>query len=210
MLTRCIRLLPMVLGGVSLLAGCGPPPREPQREQISMFAESVVDFSTNGSPAGSTDYSELQALGGPDVVGCGDDPNAWSPAVANPDAPGLFTIDDFIVLEFPFYVYVKEVRIYESYNPGAVVAVDLERSDAGLGPLEIFEDPYGDGTGSACPSSFNIQIESNGGVTPDQYNRVAIYLDNSRIGDGNGNTDFSDDWPEIDAVEMIGDILVED
>ena len=210
MLTRCILMLPVVLGGVSLFAGCGPPPRQPQREEISMFADSVVDFSTNGSPANSTDYSELQALDQPNVTGCGDDPNAWSPAVSNPDAPGLFSVDDFIVLEFPFYVFVKEVRIYESYNPGAVVAVDMERSDEGLGPLVMFDDQYGDGTGSACPSSFNIQVEDNGGVTPDQYNRVAIYLDNSRIGDGNGNTDFSDDWPEIDAVEVIGDILVED
>lgn len=206
---RTLLHVPVVLAGVALLAGCGPPPRGIQHETISMFAESVVDFSTNGSPANSTDYSEIQALGQPNVVGCGDDPNAWSPAIANPDAPGLFTIDDFIVLEFPFYAYVREVRIFESYNPGAVVAVDLERSDEGLPPLEIFADIYGDGLGP-CPSSFNIQVESNGGVTADQYNRVAIYLDNSRIGDGNGNVDFSDDWPEIDAVEVIGDILVDD
>ena len=102
------------------------------------------------------------------------------------------------------------MRIYENYNPGAIVAVDLERSDEGLPPLEIFFDQYGDGVGSPCPSSFNIQVEENGGVTPDQYNRVAIYLDNDLIGDGNGNLDFSDDWPEIDAVEVIGDVLVED
>lgn len=201
--------LPVVLSGIALLAGCGPPPKDPEYETISQFAESVVDFSTNGSPANSTDWSELQALDEPNVPGCGDHPLAWSPAVSNPDAPGLFTIDDFIVLEFPFYMNVREVRIYESYNPGAVVAVDLERSDEALSPLEIFEDPYGDGPG-ACPSSFNIQIESNGGLTPDQFNRVAIYLDNSRIGDANGNTSLADDWPEIDAVEMIGDILVDD
>lgn len=210
MLTRRILLLPVVLGGVALLAGCGPPPRSPQRETIEMFAESVVDFSTNGSPANSTDYSELQALNAPNVVGCADDPNAWSPAVSNPDAPGLFTIDDFIVVEFPFYAFIREIRIYESYNPGAIVAVDVERSDESLGPLEMFADQYGNGVGAACPSSFNIQVESDGGVTPDQYNRIAIYLDNSRIGDGNGNMDFSDDWPELDAIEIIGDILVED
>lgn len=167
-----------------------------------------MSFSTNGSPSNSDDYAETQVLDEPNVVGCGDDPNAWSPAVANPDAPGLFTIDDFIVLEFPYYGYVREVRIYESYNPGAIVAVNLERSDEALPPLTLFEDQLGDGVGSPCPSSFNIAIERTGGVTPDQYNRVAIYLDNSRIGDGNGNTDFSDDWPELDAVELIADVLV--
>jgi hypothetical protein len=210
MVTKRTLFVPLALTGIAFLAGCGPPPRDPEYQTISMFAESVVDFSTNGSPPNSSDFSEIQALGEPNVPGCGDHPSAWSPAIANYDAAGLFTIDDFIVLEFPFYAFVREVRIYESYNPGAVVAVDLERSDDALGPLEIFEDPYGDGTGSACPSSFNIQVESNGGMTPDQFNRVAIYLDTSRIGDGNGNTSFDDDWPEIDAVEVIGDILVDD
>ena len=210
MVTKRTLSLPVVLSGIALLAGCGPPPEDPEYETISMFAESVVDFSTNGSPPNSDDFSEIQALGEPDVPGCGDHPNAWSPAIANYDQPGLFTIDDFIVVEFPFYAFVREVRIYESYNPGAVVAVDLERSDEALSPLEIFEDQYGNGVGAACPSSFNIQVESNGGRTPDQFNRVAIYLDTSRIGDGNGNTSFDDDWPEIDAIEVIGDILVDD
>lgn len=211
MVTQRTLLLPALLSGVALLAGCGPPPDRPQRETTSQFADGLVDESSNGSTGGgNTDYTGIQALGAPDVVGCGDDPNAWSPAFSNADGAQLFDIDDFLVLEFPFYAYVREVRIYESYNPGAIVAVDLERSDEALGPLEIFADQNGDGVGSPCPSSFNIQIESNGGVTPDQYNRVAIYFDTDLIGDGNINGNFGDDWPEIDAVEVIGDVLVED
>lgn len=214
MVTHRTLLLPVVLGGIALLAGCGPPPKGIEHETISMFADSVVFESSNGSPGGGdSSYSGIQALGAPDVVGCGDDPLAWSPAFANPQGGAqTFEYDDELTLEFPFYAFVREVRIYENINPGAIIAVDLERSDEGLPPLVVFESQYGDDpNGTApCPSSFNIQIESNGGVTPDQYNRVAIYLDGDLIGDANGNTDISDDWPQIDAVEVNGDIIVED
>lgn len=212
MVTTRTLVLPVILTGISLLAGCGPPPRDPHIETTDMFADALVDESSNGSttqdPQG---YTGLQALGEPNVVGCGDDRLAWSPAISNADgSPGIFDIDDWLVVEFPAYTFIREVRIFESYNPGAIVAVDLERSDDPDAVLNIFEDQYGNGVGSPCPSSFNIQIEENGGVTPDQWNRVAIYLDTDRIGDGNGNTDIDDDWPEIDAVQVIGDILIDD
>lgn len=212
MVTQRTLLLPVALAGVALLAGCGPPPKGIEHETISMFADGVVYESSNGSPGGgSTDYTGIQALGEPDVIGCADDPNAWSPAFSNPQGGvQTFEWDDQLVLEFPFYAFVREVRIYESYNPGAIVAVDLERSDEGLPPLEVFADQYGDGVGAGCPSSFNIQVESNGGVTADQYNRVAIYVDGDLIGNGNNSGGLTDDWAEIDAVEVIGDILVDD
>lgn len=211
MVTKRTLVLPVFLTGVSLLAGCGPPPREPRLETISMFADALVEESSNGSttmdPQG---WTGLQALGEPDTTGCGDNRLAWSPAVANVDGtPGIFNIDDWLVLEFPSYVYVREVRIYENYNPGAIVAVDLERSDDSSAVLNIYENQYGE-PGAPCPSSFNIQIEENGGVTPDQWNRVAMYLDTDRIGDGNGNGNLDDDFPNIDAVEVIGDILIDD
>ena len=85
MVTQRTLLLPVVLGGIALLAGCGPPPKGIEHETISMFAESVVFESSNGSPGGGNpDYSGIQALGEPNVIGCADDPLAWSPAVSNP------------------------------------------------------------------------------------------------------------------------------
>ena len=216
MVTKRTLALPVVLTGIALLAGCGPPPREPRIETISMFADALVYESSNGAPTPqSTDYTGLQALEDPNVTEgpnfvCQDDPRAWSPAISNPQG-GLNTFewDDQLVLEFPNYVYVREIRIYESYNPGAIVAVDMERDDSS-DTLVVFEDQYGNGVGAPCPSSFNIEIEENGGVTPDQWNRVAIYIDGDLIGDAsNPPNGIDDDWPEIDAVEIIGDILVD-
>lgn len=213
MVTQRTLLLPAVLSGIALLAGCGPPPRGIEHETINMYADAVVFESSNGGNGNNSDFTGVQATGAPNTVGCGDDPLAWSPAVSNPQG-GLQTFewDDQLVLEFPFYAFVREVRIYENVNPGAIIAVDLERSDEGLPPLAVFESQYGDDpNGTApCPSSFNIQVESNGGVTADQYNRVAIYIDGDLIGDANGQAGITDDWPQIDAVEIRGDILVDD
>lgn len=201
--------LAATLAGIALLAGCGPPPEQPFRESVSMFAVGA-QASSVGLP-NSTDYSEIQALGPPNISICGDDVNAWSPYLAEP-VPGVVntpdgpdTIDDWLVVTFPEYTYVHQVKIYESFNPGAVVAVDLEASDDSVPPLTIFEDYTGNGP-AACPSAFVITIDQ--GTTPDMYDRVAIYLDTNLVGDTNGVNGPDDDYNAIDAVEMIGDRIV--
>lgn len=201
--------LPVLLVGVALLAGCGPPvDDEPDfiRERVEMWA-SGASASSVGDPA-STDYSEIQALGAPDVVGCTDDVKAWSPSSADP-TPGVDpsgdTIDDFIELTFPDYVWVSQIKIYESLNPGAIVAVDVETADGTAQPLPLFENFSGNGPG-ACPSAFVITV--NEGTTPEQFNRVVIYLDSNLIGDTNGLNGNMDDFNAIDAVKLIGDLLV--
>lgn len=191
--------LPMLLAGVSLLAACGPPHHdEPDfiRERVEMWASGAA-ASSIGMP-GSADYSEIQALGAPDVVGCADSADAWTPEIADPSpgtSPQGDTIDDFIELTFPDYVWVAQVKIFETFGPGAVVAVDLETADGTAQPLPIFEDFSGNGP-AACPSAFVITV--NEGTTPEQFNRVVIYLDMNIVAG----------YSAIDAVQLIGDLLV--
>ncbi|HVO31075.1 MAG TPA: hypothetical protein VMV18_10075 [bacterium] len=181
----------------------GNPPTAPSYATIDQFA-SRASASSEGV-AGSSDFSALQATGAPDVNVCADSPQAWSPAVANP-MPGVSadgqTIDDYLDVGFDQYSWISQVKIYESYAPGAIVAVDLVASDNSAAPLTVYENFTGDGP-APCPSAFVIDIP---GGTPAQYDRVAIYFDDNLVGDFNRDGSWNDDFPEVDAVEVVGEI----
>lgn len=179
--------------------GCEPDPG-PAFARISQFA-SGARASSEGIP-GELDFSAAQALGFPDAS-CGDDPRAWSPFAAEPTAVAP-AIDDWLELTFDELVWVHEVRIHENHNGGAIVAVDLESSDGLSQPLVLFEDFRGNGY-VPC-GVFTITVDQ--GVTWEQYDRVVIYLDTHLVGDANRNGNYHDDFNEIDAVELIGDIQV--
>lgn len=183
-------------------------PSDPGTGGPSMHTVTDYGFSATASSEGlqgSLDYSALQAVGAPDVDVCGDAPRAWSPATSNPMpgiAPDGNTIDDYLDVAFPEYLYVRQVKIYETNAPGAIVAVDLIASDGSATPLTIFENYVGDGP-APCPSAFVITLD---GGSYAQYDRVAIYVDENLIGDFNQDGSYQDDWPEIDAVEVTGDV----
>ena len=205
-----------ILFAASMSAGCivhdhydecwdcdvnNPPP--PQYERISMFATEAY-ASSEGIP-GSSDFGAVQATGEPDVIHCGDDPRAWSPQLAE-ITPGVQpdgnTIDEFLEVTFPEPVWVSQVKIYESYNPGAIVAVDLESSTGSAPVTVLWENFSGNGYGP-CPSAFVINVN---GTTAYRYDRVVIYLDTNLVGDANRNGTVSDDYNSIDAVLLSGDV----
>lgn len=180
------------------------PPPPPQYETISMYATGAL-ASSDGLP-GSHEFSALQATGEPDVMACMDDPNAWSPELAEITpgvAPNGDTIDEFLELTFPEAVYVSQVQIFESLNPGAIVAVDLESSVGAAPVLVLWENFAGDGP-APCPSAFVIDVLE--GTTDYRYDRVVVYLDTNLVGDANGNGSPSDDYNAIDAVMLTGDV----
>lgn len=180
-----------------------PPPPPPAYEFISMFATEAY-ASSDGMP-GSTDYSALQATGVPDVMECMDDPFAWSSEIAE-YTPGTSndgnTIDEFLELTFPEAVYVSQVQIFESFNPGAIVAVDLESSTGSAPVTVLWENFAGDGP-APCPSAFVIDVN---GTTDYRYDRVVIYLDTNLIGDADHDGTPMDDYNSIDAVMLAGDV----
>ena len=183
-----------------------PPPSNngPYYEQISMYATEAF-ASSEGMP-GSYDYSALQATGAPDVFACVDDPFAWSPELAE-ITPGVSpngdTIDEYLELTFPEAVFVSQVQIFESFNPGAIVAVDLESSTGSAPVTVLWENFAGDGP-APCPSAFVINVSA--GTTDFRYDRVVIYFDTNLVGDADGDGTPNDDYNSIDAVMLVGDV----
>ena len=182
-MTRTLRIA-ATLAAASFLAACGPPPRH-----AHMWA-SGADASSSGTTG--SDFGALQATGAPDVTGCGDIPQAWSPASAT-------STTDYLVLSYNRYVHVSDVRIYETYNPGAITQVDVEASDNHVPPFNLFLSASGDGN-PGCPTVFHLHVDGDTGAS---YDRVAIYFNPSLIGDRNGDA-MPNDFPEIDAVELDG------
>ncbi len=188
----------VALSSLLFAVGCVPPPK---KEHVELFATGAV-ASSEGLP-NSADFSAVQATGAPDVGGCGDNALAWTPATA--DAP-LQTGEwnEWIELTYESYVFVDAVRVYETYNPGTIVQIDVEASDGSVPPLNLYHDPNGEP--GACPSVLATYVDNP--PTYDSYNRVVIYMNTNLIGDANGNGQ-PDDYNAIDAVQLIGDRYVD-
>ena len=186
--------LAAAIAATQMMAGCGPPPKP--LHQWAMGAD-ASSYAADPSRPGA--FSAASAIGPADVMACGDNPNAWAPASANPGVAGP---DDYLELTYQRYVRVSDLYIYESYNPGGIVAVDLIASDASSPTATIFDNPAGDGASVGCPTVYHLSIDQ--GTTPGYYNRVRIYIDSDITGDTNGINGLADDYNEIDAVELVG------
>jgi hypothetical protein len=214
------KIAPLLALPMLLTAGCyvGPDPYYPDPNPYptptpgpsSQFISQYGDYATASSDGmpGSSDFSAMQATGAPDVAVCGDDPRAWSPSNAEPSpgvSPSGDTVDDYLEVSFPAFVWVSQVAIYESYNPGGIVEVDLEASDDSTQPMVLWQNYQGDGY-APCPSAFVIDVDQ--GTTYDQYDRVLIWLDSNLTWDANHDGTPVNDYNEIDAVQLSGDELV--
>ncbi|HUJ58051.1 MAG TPA: hypothetical protein VLX92_06150 [Kofleriaceae bacterium] len=105
------------IGGADYLRLIGAPPaqRAAPVERVA-WASRVIAFSSEYSP---TSWSAHQVLGPPDVFpGSGDNARAW----ASRDADGQ---SEFIEVGFDHPIAMRELRIYETYNPGAISSVEV-------------------------------------------------------------------------------------
>jgi len=118
-----------------------------------------------------------QATGEPDTLQSGDIPTAW--ASLQPDAG-----EEWLQLEYERAVDIAEVRVRETYNPGAVSKVTAILPNGS--EITLWE---GTEPAVAAPVEMSFQVTSS--VTA---NRVKVYLDTKRV----------PGWNEIDAVELIG------
>lgn len=132
------------------------------------------------SQFGTTNWSFQQATGAPDTDGCGDRGTAW----ASSNSRG----SDILALEFTEAVIPTQVNIYQTYNPGSIIQVELINTETS----EIIRIPNSaDAPGNTpCPGIFTLNVSEIDSLV----NGVIIYLDQT-IG---GN------WNEIDAVELVG------
>ncbi|MGI6037567.1 MAG: hypothetical protein ACOYD6_04995, partial [Limnochordia bacterium] len=132
------------------------------------------------SEYGNGDWSAKQMLGQPDFFpSYGDNGRAWAPAYKD---AGL----QWVELGFAEGVYVDRVEIYETFNPGAILKVEL---------VDITGDWHliWEGKGGSAGVGARVFSVQNGIVTV-PCDRVRITLD----------TDSVSGWNEIDAVSITG------
>lgn len=147
--------------------------------QGQSFTQWAITASAS-SEYGSGDWSAKQMLGRPDFYpNYGDSGYAWAPAYKN---NGL----QWVELGFTEAVYVDSVDIYESFNPGAIVKVELVDT---TGRWHLIWEGKG---GSAGTTARVFRVKNDIVSVPCQ--RVRITLD----------TDSVSGWNEIDAVSITG------
>lgn len=161
---------------------------------LSFFEPVVVDSSPDGPTGellrqwagyaeastqyGDSSWSAFQATGAPDVYpDCGDFASAW--AMAD------FDTLDWIEVDYAKPVIPTEINIYETYNPGRVVAVDVVNLDGDY--ITIYD--AAPETVEDCPSILTIYPNIDYPI----YG-LLLYVDTVGLGD----------WAEIDAVELVG------
>lgn len=153
------------------------PSRASQPGEIRQWAASATASTEYGNP----DWAAAHASGAPDVTACGDDTNAWA------------SRDDTTVewLELTYATPVKpgEIDIYQTFNPGQIVKVELFSPDGQTDYQAYTATPVKQET---CPQTLTLNLD---GSSLTQVNRIRITVDQSVLGVG---------WGEIDAVELVG------
>lgn len=136
--------------------------------------------ATGSSQYGQDSWGFGQATGEPNTSDCGDLSTAWASATSQ----GV----DNLTLFFDKAVLPTQVNIYQTYNPGSIIGVELSNSVT----RETIGIPNSvDAPGNTpCPGVFTLDV--SGISSP--MDTVNIYFDQS-IGGG---------WNEIDAVELVG------
>jgi len=162
--------------------GGGGEPSAPEPTRIFLDnGNGLLDFNRAlgitrpGNNPDAPSWSENQALGEPDTEGQGDYPTAW--ASQAPDG-GI----EWLEIGFAEAVAAEGIVIVESYNPGAVVKVEVAGPGAGWRIVWSGRDPA-----TAEQNEFAIPLDGRSSI-----DGVRITLD-TRLVPG---------WNEIDAVGL--------
>jgi len=126
-------------------------------------------------------WSAAQATGAPDTFSYGDIGTAWA-TLGSDD--GIHWIE----LNYTYLVYATGVNVRETYNPGALIKIDLKDYSGTYHTVWTGSDPN-----TGIPDSIgwsNITFAQ----TTYPTNTVRLYL----------NTSLVPGWNEIDAVELVG------
>jgi hypothetical protein len=143
----------------------------------SVIAQWANDADAS-SQFGETSWSAEQATGAPNSPDCGDYPTAWASETATEVAS--------LTVYFDIPVAPLEVNIYQNYNPGAIVSLELLAVDGESYEFEVTEEE----ATADCPGMVSIGFEESDILI---YG-VTITVDQTLTGS----------WSEIDAVQLIG------
>ena len=123
----------------------------------------------------SSDWAAFQATGPPNTNGCGDHATAWATRKAD-------RRNEWLELGYPSKVLTTKIRIYETFNPGAVIRV--EGFVGGIWrTVWSGQDPN-----FACPGIAELILDE-----PVELDRIRIHLDSLNV----------KGWNEIDAVALV-------
>lgn len=122
-------------------------------------------------------WNASQATGAPNVTECADDSKAWA-------SEGYDTVE-WLQVSYETAVTPVQVNIYETFNPGQIVKVEL---------LDVNNNYHviytADTQVKTCPSVLTIDVAS----ADYQAIAVRITIDQTHVLN----------WNEIDAVELVG------
>lgn len=186
---------PLSAGGAAAAAILASPTLNPASDTISSVNVPPVPPLMSGvrpirqwasRATGTSEYSDpdwgfIQAVGQPDAPNvCADSTSSW----ASLEGQGY----EILKLTYDTPVIPAQVNIYQNYNPGAIIRVDVTNSATGTRfTLDNGADPLGN---TPCPGVFSV---SASGITV-PVDSVTLHLDEGLI----------NDWNEIDAIELVG------
>jgi hypothetical protein len=137
--------------------------------------------SSSHSPDGNLQtrsWGPEQVLGPPNTHSAGDIPTAWAPLSSQGGA------NEWLHVNYDRSVDISEVRVRETYNPGAISKLAAVLPDGREMTLWEGTEPK-----SEAPVDMSFSVPP--GVSAQS---VKIYLDRTRVSG----------WNEIDSVELIG------
>lgn len=155
-----------------LAASGAPPPIAASFPPVSNPAYQTQE----GSNPGKLHWSADQVLGEPDTHAAGDHPTAW--ASRDPDAGA-----EWVEVEFGSQVEATGAVIHETYNPGAVVMVEVIAPGGDYDVVWEGHDPT-----SESPGKLELVF---GGLV--RAVGLRVHLDTSRVAG----------WNEIDAIGLL-------
>jgi len=138
-----------------------------------------------GSQYGADERSASRATGAPDVPGADDHPNAWCPAVRDSGS-------DWLELTFERPAPATEVRVRQSFGPGAIVKVEAIEPGGQAHTWWEGIDPFGQEGFADDAVWFSVRVP----LTSYEVQKIRLTLDLGAHGR----------WKQIDAVQLIGDL----
>jgi len=149
------------------------------QQQVQRALAAVVAISLAARAKGGN-YVANQATGVPDTVRGGDFPTAWASRIPN-------GTEEWLQVEFSKKQLFSEIRIHESFNPGAVTRITTKSKDGAEQTLWQGQDPGRDEP-AVFVSIFRLE-------SPVSTDNIRIHLDTSLVSG----------WNEIDAVGVVDD-----
>ena len=145
------------------------------------WASTAKATSTYGDAKDPQDYSASKATGAPDVANFSDNGNAWTAKEAD---GGIERLE----VGFARPVHASEIRIRQSFAPGAIIKVELIDT-TGAGHVDY------EGVDAATYDKYNFWFRKSFDKTTYQVAGAKITLATNAV----------PSWNEIDAVQLIGE-----